>query len=139
MSTYLSSDLRKQLREKDKSRCAYCLTSEQNTGQSMTVDHIIPISAGGSATFENLCLACRNCNEFKGSQTTARDPLTYKILPLFHPRRHNWSDHFVWDESGVYIKGLTATGRATITALNMNNPVIAAARRRWISVGWHPP
>jgi hypothetical protein len=105
----------------------------------MTVDHIIPISAGGYSAFENLCLACRNCKEFKGSQTTARDLLTYKILPLFHPRRHNWSEHFVWDESGVYIKGLTATGRATITALNMNNPVIAAARRRWISVGWHPP
>ena len=30
-------------------------------------------------------------------------------------------------------------GRATIVALNMNNAVIVYARRRWVSVGWHPP
>ena len=35
--------------------------------------------------------------------------------------------------------GLTAVGRATIVALNMNNAVIVYARRRWVSVGWHPP
>jgi hypothetical protein len=23
--------------------------------------------------------------------------------------------------------------------LNLNNEVIVAARRRWVSVGWHPP
>jgi hypothetical protein len=38
----------------------------------------------------------------------------------------------------VHILGLTAVGRATILALNMNNTVIEDARRRWVSVGWHP-
>jgi hypothetical protein len=35
--------------------------------------------------------------------------------------------------------GLTPTGRATIVTLQMNNPAIVRARRRWVSAGWHPP
>jgi hypothetical protein len=30
-------------------------------------------------------------------------------------------------------------GRATVIALRMNNPVIVATRKRWFSIGWHPP
>jgi hypothetical protein len=37
------------------------------------------------------------------------------------------------------LMGLTAIGRATIIALNIHNEVIVDARRRWVSVGWHPP
>jgi hypothetical protein len=29
--------------------------------------------------------------------------------------------------------------RATIVALNRNNPIIVDVRRYWVSVGWHPP
>jgi hypothetical protein len=42
MSTYLSAELRQQLVEADDHRCAYCQTTEANTGQPMVVDHIIP-------------------------------------------------------------------------------------------------
>jgi hypothetical protein len=45
----------------------------------------------------------------------------------------------MWDESSVFLIGSTVIGRATILALNMNNPLIVAARHRWVSVGWHPP
>jgi hypothetical protein len=105
----------------------------------MTLDHIIPEAQGGPTTFDNLCFACRRCNEFKGSTTTARDPLTDEVVPLFHPRSQTWSDHFGWDASGTHLIGLTPIGRATVVALNMNNEVIVDARRRWVSVGWHPP
>lgn len=68
-----------------------------------------------------------------------RDPLTGDGVSLFHPRQHQWSDHFIWDAAGIRLLGLTAIGRATIIALNINNEVIIDARRRWVSVGWHPP
>lgn len=139
MSTYLLSDLQKRLEEADDHRCAYCRTLAVNTGQPMTVDHIFPKSQGGVTTYENLCFACRRCNEFKGRQTIAEDPLSGEIVPLFHPRRDTWNEHFMWDETGVFLIGLTPIGRATIIALNMNNPVIVAVRWRWVSVGWHPP
>jgi hypothetical protein len=105
----------------------------------MTVDHVVPQVQGGPTTFDNLCFACRRCNEYKGSATTAHDPLMGEIVPLFHPRTQTWSEHFTWDASGTHLVGLTAIGRATVVALNMNNAVIIDARRRWVSVGWHPP
>ncbi|MEE8392307.1 MAG: hypothetical protein V3S14_16135 [Anaerolineae bacterium] len=35
--------------------------------------------------------------------------------------------------------GLTATGRATVVALRLNNDEIVATRLLWVQVGWHPP
>ncbi|EKF01464.1 putative McrA/HNH [Tolypothrix sp. PCC 7601] len=105
----------------------------------MTHDHIHPRSRGGETTFENLCLACRSCNEFKADLTEAIDPVTGEITPLFNPRIQIWSDHFNWSSDATRVEGLTNIGRATIICLRMNNPVIVAARRRWTTSGWHPP
>lgn len=139
MSTYLSAELRRQLVEADDHRCAYCQTTAANTGQPMVVDHILPEAQGGQTAFHNLCFACRRCNEFKGPATSIHDPLTSELVPIFHPRQHTWTDHFAWDAAGIRLLGLTAIGRATIIALNINNEVIVDARRRWVGVGWHPP
>jgi hypothetical protein len=136
---YLPADLRKQLEAVDDHRCAYCQTTQANSGQPMVVDHVIPTTKGGVTSLGNLCFACRRCNEYKGSQIAAPDPLTGKTSPLFHPRQHRWLDHFAWDGSTIQLIGLTPIGRTTIGALNMNNPVIVAARSRWASAGWHPP
>jgi 5-methylcytosine-specific restriction endonuclease McrA len=105
----------------------------------MVIDHIIPLSKGGVTEFDNLCLACHRCNLFKHALTELEDPLTGEIVPLFNPRRQNWSDHFAWADDGIHLLGLTATGRVTVIALNMNNDVILDARRNWVRVGWHPP
>ena len=139
MSTYPTSSLRQRLIAVDGSRCAYCQTAVENTGQPLTVDHIIPQAQGGQTDFDNLCLACRRCNEYKGQAISAPDPLTGDETLLFHPRRHRWHDHFSWDEVGCRILGLSACGRATIVALNMNNEVMVDVRKRWVSAGWHPP
>jgi hypothetical protein len=40
-------------------------------------------------------------------------------VALFHPRNEVWSEHFELD--GPLIVGLTATGRATIQVLRMND------------------
>ncbi len=116
MSTYLPSSLRLRLTEADGSRCVYCQTAIENTGQPLTVDHITPQAHGGQNDFDNLCLACRRCNEYKGSATSAPDPLTGKETVLFHPRRQRWQDHFAWDETGCRILGLSPCGRATVVA-----------------------
>ncbi len=139
MSVYLSDELRRRLIKVDDHQCIYCQTTSANTGQVMTVDHIIPKSQGGSTEFTNLCFCCRACNQFKGQQTTAEDPLSGEIFSLYHPRQQLWSEHFTWDAPGTSLVGLTAVGRATIIGLKMNNQVIVSARRRWVSAGWHPP
>lgn len=139
MSTYLSVELRRQLEEVDNGQCVYCQTREDNTGQSLTVDHIIPVAKNGGTVFQNLCRACRRCNESKREQTDGVDPLTGIKVPLYHPREELWADHFRWGQTGIRLHGLTTTGRATIVALDMNNALICFARRRWVNAGWHPP
>jgi hypothetical protein len=46
------------------------------------------------------------------------DHRTGEIVPLFHPRRDVWEDHFAF--RGPLIEGLTAIGRATVRVLRMN-------------------
>jgi 5-methylcytosine-specific restriction endonuclease McrA len=62
MSVYLPGNLRRQLEEVDDHRCAYCQTTQANSGQRMVPDHIIPVSRGGQTIFENLCFSCRMWN-----------------------------------------------------------------------------
>lgn len=126
------------LDEECRHRCGYCLTTEANAGIPLTVDHIIPRSKGGTTVLTNLWLACYRCNEFKADRTEAEDPLTGESVPLFNPRTQAWRGHFA-SPDGTHVVGLTATGRATVIALRMNDQVRVAARRRWVSVGWHPP
>jgi len=73
---HLSASLREQIARQGRYRCDYCLRTEELMGMPMTVDHIVPSAAGGSDTEQNLCPACRRCNEFKGTQTHARDSET---------------------------------------------------------------
>src|SRR5712692_7438828 len=92
----LSPALRKQVASDFQNRCAYCHSLVMVTGARLVIDHIVPEVAGGEARLANLCLACHSCNEFKGIQTRAIDPLSRRRVPLFHPRRQRWSNHFAW-------------------------------------------
>ena len=60
---------------RDKMRCQYCGT--RGNAFELTLDHIIPRSRGGSSSPENLCAACKSCNQRKGDRTPeeARMPL----------------------------------------------------------------
>ncbi|MBE7557132.1 MAG: HNH endonuclease [Anaerolineales bacterium] len=136
---YIPAVLRERIIQQAGRRCGYCLRTEALLGMPMTIDHIIPQAANGPTTEENLWLACRRCNEFKGGQTHAPDPQTSEWIALFNPRQQTWTEHFAWSEDGVEILGKTPCGRATIMALQMNNPEIIVARRLWVSVGWWPP
>ena len=135
----ISIKLRQQVAEDAGNRCGYCLLDEVLSGVSLAVDHILPLSVSGKNERKNLWLACRSCNEFKGSKTHAEDPATGQLAPLFNPRLQEWNAHFRWSEDKTEIEGLTSTGRATVDAIRLNRPALVHSRRRWISVGWHPP
>lgn len=139
MSVYIPVSLRTQIQETDRRRCCYCLTAEENSGIAMAFDHIHPRSKRGETSFENVCLACRSCNEYKSDITEAQDPLTGEIVPLFNPRIQKWNNHFCWSADSTRVEGKTAIGRVRVIVLQMNNSAIVAARRRWASAGWHPP
>ncbi len=56
-------EVREYLLEKWGRKCAYCYKE----GVPLEVEHIVPKSLGGSNRVSNLTLACRPCNEKKGS------------------------------------------------------------------------
>jgi hypothetical protein len=91
------------------------------------VEHIIPAKHGGGDDEPNLALACPNCNLHKGANLAGLDPLDGSLSPLFHPRRQDWDEHF--ELIGITVVGRTATGRATVAVLNMNDPDRVALRQ----------
>lgn len=62
MSRYISEDILNQVRQRAQSLCEYCHANEQWQYVPFTVDHIIPLSQGGTNNIENLALACFHCN-----------------------------------------------------------------------------
>jgi len=122
MSRYIPKLLRQRIMVEARGLCTYCRTAVVNTGARFVIDHIIPESLGGETVWENLCLACHTCNEFKGVTTETTDPMTGEVVPLFHPKNQRWHENFAWNQDHSRIFGLTPVGRATISVLNMNHP-----------------
>jgi len=53
--------------ERDDHKCVYC--HEPLTLKNRTIDHIIPVSKGGSVTnYDNVVACCRKCNHIKGDK-----------------------------------------------------------------------
>src|SRR5262245_32978626 len=127
----ISQALRRAVLAAAQDRCAYCLSPEQMMGVVFEIDHILPSSAGGRTQFDNLCLSCPTCNRHKAKRLSARDPLSGRVVTLFHPNRDIWSHHFAWNTDRMQILGLTPTGRATAEALRFNRPAMTLLRRYW--------
>lgn len=100
--------------------CEYCHLPEDASILPHQVDHIIASQHHGPDDVDNLCLCCIRCNLKKGPNLASIDPETDLIVPLFHPRRHSWREHFSLDQGG-WMRGLTPEGRATVQLMNMNH------------------
>jgi hypothetical protein len=107
--------------------------------QAFSAEHIEPRSGEGQTHLENLAWACQGCNNHKYNKSAARDPVTGELVPLFHPRRQAWVDHFAWNEDGTLLLGLSPIGRATVEALHLNRSGLVNLRRILFAVPEHPP
>jgi hypothetical protein len=117
-------------------RCEYCGLSQAGQVATFHIDHVIPVVANGETVAENLALACVSCSLRKSARQTVQDPETLAVVPIFHPRQQIWHDHFQWN--GTEIVGLTAIGRGTIQALDLNRPIMLAIRAEEELLGRHP-
>src|SRR6267378_3106500 len=116
----ISAQVRAQVRERAQNACEYChLHQDDSPLAALHVEHIVPKSHGGTDDLGNLALACIDCNLHKGTNLTGIDPETNAVTELFHPRRHNWDEHF--ECQGIYLVGKAPTGRTTIRVLNINS------------------
>jgi 5-methylcytosine-specific restriction endonuclease McrA len=118
MIARVSVKLRRATRRRAGGQCEYCLVHEDDSYVSYQIDHILSRKHGGPTTLDNLAYACALCNRRKGSDIAARDLQTGKIVPLFHPRKHQWQDHFLLQK--VFIQPVSPEGRATASLLRLN-------------------
>jgi 5-methylcytosine-specific restriction endonuclease McrA len=58
---------RRNIFHRDRNRCQYCGKTFRQS--DLNLDHVIPISRGGTSCWENVVCACVGCNSRKGSQT----------------------------------------------------------------------
>ena len=127
------------IQDRARGRCEYCQSPVGFPTAPFTVEHIHPKSLGGPTTLENLAFACAGWNGHKATKTRALDPETRAAVPLFHPRRQRWEDHFQWSEDATLVIGLTPTCRVTVEALRLNRPGLVNLRRVMRLAGEHPP
>jgi hypothetical protein len=117
----MDEELRQLVRQRAQDRCEYCRIPQAAIPWArFHVEHIRARQHGGSDDFNNLALACRRCNAFKGPNLSAIDPVSNDLANLFNPRQDEWTEHFAIEE--FLIAGLTAVGRATAALLKMNDP-----------------
>lgn len=72
-------------------------------------------------------------------QKDAIDPVSGDTVPLYHPRKQRWNNHFAWNDDFTLIIGLTPTGRSTVEALQLNREGVVNLRRVLYAIGEHPP
>jgi 5-methylcytosine-specific restriction endonuclease McrA len=100
---------RRNLFARDGNRCQYC--GKKFPTSELSLDHVIPRSAGGASNWENIVCACTKCNAKKGGMTPEqahmkliqrpvkpkRNPVIH--LHLNHDRYKSWKqflDHAYW-------------------------------------------
>ena len=87
-----------QVRARWNARCGYCGVSEEDVGGDLTVDHFVPVVAGGDESDGNLVYACFRCNTFKGEFHPTLEDLVYGRRVL-HPLRDDISQHVRLEEA----------------------------------------
>jgi 5-methylcytosine-specific restriction endonuclease McrA len=94
---------------RDGYRCQYCGT--HGTLDTLTVDHILPISRGGRDIWTNVVAACRTCNNLKGNKLpeecglklmhAAKVPASLTFLHImrqFGERRQVWRKYLFFEQ-----------------------------------------
>ena len=119
--------------------CEYCWSQEKYSPDPFSVEHVVLVSKGGTNDEDNMAYACQGCNGRKYTSTTAIDSITGDIASLYHPRRHQWSDHFAWSADYTLVIGLTPTGRSTVEKLQFNRTGLINLRRVLYASNLHPP
>lgn len=121
------------VRARANGRCEYCHLPQAVVRERFQIEHILAHQHRGDDDFDNLALACVRCNLHKGPNVAGYDPLTNALVPLFHPRRNTWREHFAW--AGATVNRMTPVGRTTVAILNMNAPQRVSLRESLLDEG----
>ena len=74
--------------KRDQWQCQFC--GKKVTGESMTLDHVIPRCQGGQSEWTNLVASCYDCNQRKKGRT----PKQAGMVLLKKPVKPEWTSEF---------------------------------------------
>lgn len=60
--------------------CHYCLQPIHPRSTNASIDHVVPVSKGGQDVWENIVLACKDCNEKKSNLNAEDFNLVRRLL-----------------------------------------------------------
>jgi 5-methylcytosine-specific restriction endonuclease McrA len=72
---------------RDRGHCKYCY--EKLTAKTFTIDHIVPVSAGGSNAFDNLVACCKYCNKMKADKPADTEMRNKMWMAAYRRAEHN--------------------------------------------------
>jgi hypothetical protein len=131
------TSLARQVEARAAGRCEYCRMHQNLQGATFHMEHIVPSARGGPKELANLAWSCPTCNLRKSDHEEGLDPLSAQKIALFNPRHDQWQTHFQW--IGYLVEGLTPTGRATVTLLDLNHSKRIFIRKAEELFGLFPP
>lgn len=76
---------RRNIYARDGNHCQYC--NRRFPTSELSLDHVVPRSHGGTATWENIVCACVSCNIRKGGRTPSQASMRLITKPV-RPRRN---------------------------------------------------
>ena len=135
----MKESIKQAVQERAKYCCEYCWAQSKISADNFVMEHIIPVVKGGATDLNNLAFSCQRCNNHKFTATHAIDAATGATAPLYHPREDIWEEHFQWSDDFTEIVGISPTGRATVSRLNLNRVNLVNLRKILVKVGLHPP
>jgi 5-methylcytosine-specific restriction endonuclease McrA len=100
----MTSKLRNSIKKRDNHTCRYCSVSlAAEPHLLLEVDHVIPVSKGGSSTPDNLQTLCWRCNRTKSNKVASASPVpagpATKAQPLAQPAQRRVADVSVSEQS----------------------------------------
>jgi len=129
---------RQLVRRRASDRCEHCrLPQSAAPFFRFHVEHVLATQHLADDSLENLALACPDCNRHKGPNLTSIDLETMTVVPVFHPRHDDWSQHFKIE--GAKVVGKSAIGRPTVRLLQFNEVERTLMRRVLFDIGEWPP
>jgi 5-methylcytosine-specific restriction endonuclease McrA len=75
--------------------CLYC--GKHLSRQTLTRDHVMPLSRGGRDTWENVVSACFQCNSRKGGRTPQQAGMPLLAVPY----RPSWVEHLILSNRNI--------------------------------------
>lgn len=66
---------RRRVLQRDGFACVYC------EGRASTIDHVLPVSRGGTSCWENTVAACGDCNQRKSNRTPREAGMVLRVAP----------------------------------------------------------